>query len=65
MKENPISTVCDLVKETMQEMERRNFTHAQVTRFQKELDQQLIQNEQRFEDNKPFKVFRPDKQNGR
>lgn len=65
MGNNPIPTVRDFVKETMQEMERRNFTHIEVEDFQEELKRQLIRNEERFEENKPFKVFRPDEQNGR
>ena len=56
---SPIPTVHDFVKETMQEMERRNYTHIEVEDFQEELKRQLIRNEERFEENKPFKVFRP------
>lgn len=65
MGNNPIPTVNDFVEETMHEMERRNFTHIEVEDFQEELKRKLIRNEERFEENKPFKVFRPDKQNGR
>lgn len=49
-----------LLEETMEEMEKRNFTVKEAEKFPDWLKQRIKENGERFEGRKPFTVYKED-----
>ena len=54
--------VTDLVKEVMEEMEKRGFTFEETEALVSKLSYQLKKNSERFAEEKPFAIFRTEDQ---